>query len=515
MQIKKLFAAFMPAMLLVATLLCGCEQKNADAPLKIEITKGGISSTTISFGYSVSGAVEAAYMITDDAITAEEVLSKGTALDIKKDEAVVSGLTPDTTYTIVAAAKSASGSVALSNMIVMTTKEKETDTPTTPGGNDDFEMPEIPGARIVTVKSTNGGWYESYNYFVRLELTTGEFLDLDFYTLDETMTSALPYGKYTLKDSIDPYVLNIETSGYYPDAAAVEGKNMTPFTEGFVTVDVANGYYSLYIQLTYTYNGTEQIIQAYYNGLLSGATVPDGDSTGKKLIEVLEVGSSSFKFRINAEEGQYWRCSVVDKRTYDQFESNPGAWVLQYGFMLEGTLTFNWENGKDCEYVPGYPMSVTSATDYLIIAVLMDYKEGQEYVMLGGVEMEQIRTKPDAISSAEAEVEITNVGVTTVTLSCNFGSDVFCCWVAMMETANLEDARMNYAQFGYKTFDECLLSLIPGLSPEFKRQFIEPTTNYVWENLKYDTSYTPCVMVVDKNDAKKLIILDAIKTLHP
>ena len=317
-------------------------------------------------------------------------------------------------------------------------------------------------------------------------------------------------GTYLLGDNYAPYTIHPESSCYLPNGW--EGFGYT-FTDAYVTVDVVNGYYAIYMMLTYLENGVEKSIQAYYNGIMSNASVPAGDDTGSdKLIEVLEVGSTSFKFKINAEPGQYWRCSVVDKRVYDQTASNPGAWVVTYGFMLEGPLTLNWVNGEYCEYVPGYLMNVSSATDYVILAALMDYSEGQENSLLGGVEIVQIRTKAEAAGTATATIEVLEVGRNDATISCLFGDDVWCCYVAMMETANLDDVRELYPQAGYNSFDECMLSLIPGLSHDFMRQFLEPQESYKWEALKYSTSYTICAKVVDMNNGATLIITEPFTT---
>jgi hypothetical protein len=90
---------------------------------------------------------------------------------------------------------------------------------------------------------------------------------------------------------------------------------------------------------------------------------------------------------------------------------------------------------------------------------------------------------------------------------------VWCCYVAILETANLEDASKMYEQWGYTSFEECLISLIPDLSPEFKRQFLEPQQSYKWEGLKYNTSYTICAKVVDMNNGATLVMTEPFTTL--
>jgi hypothetical protein len=310
---------------------------------------------------------------------------------------------------------------------------------------------------------------------------------------------------YTFATDFYPYTIHPESSGYfYAGKGDGEGYH---FTDGYVSVDVVGGYYAIYMMLTYDEDGVSKTIQGYYNGLLSGASVPTGDDNGsKELITVHEVGSSSFRFSINAEPDQYWRCSIVDKRVYDQYQSNPGAWVVNYGFMLQGPLTFNWENGKVCEYVPGYTMQVSPSTDYLILAALMDYSEGKENVLLSGVEIKQIRTTAEAVGNATVDVNMKEINVNDVVFDCVFGDDVWCCYVAMMKTADLQEIKDGkYAMAGYSSFEECMLSLIQGLSHSSMRQFLEPQYDYKWDYLNYDTSYTMCIKVVDQNNAASYV----------
>jgi hypothetical protein len=181
--------------------------------------------------------------------------------------------------------------------------------------------------------------------------------------------------------------------------------------------------------------------------------------------------------------------------------------------MLSGTLEFNWENGKECEYIPGYMMNVSSSTDYLILAALMDYSDGQENSLLGGVEIVQLRTNAEGEGTATADVTIKDIGVNDVTFDCVFGDDVWCCYVAMMETANLQEIKDGkYALAGYESYEECMLSLIPSLSHDNMRQFLEPQYDYKWDYLNYGTSYTMCIKVVDMNNGAKYIELDPFTT---
>ena len=483
----------------------------------VEIVAVDTTSNSISFAVSATNASECAYMLFDgDIISVDEVFAQGTKI-ATSGVVKVDNLKSNTTYYVVVAVRNDSG-VSLSNTLAMKTKAQggsnDDDDDDDDDKEDNFELPDIEGVEnIVITKTKDGRWYQPYNYYVTFVRDNGDRIILDFYTLDETMSQYFPYGQYTFATNYYPYTIHPETSGYVPAGKSADGEGYN-FTDGYVTVDVVNGYYAIYMMLTYEEDGVSKSIQGYYNGILSGASVPEGDDTGsEELVEVLEVGTTSFQFRINAEEGQYWRCSVVDKRTYDQTQSNPGAWVVTYGFMLEGPLTINWEDGKICEYVPGLQMSVTSSTDYLIIAALMDYSEGQENSLLGGVEVVQIRTNAEAEGTGRVEMTITDVGVNDITFDCIFGDDVWCCYVAMMETANLQEIKDGkYAMVGYASYEECMLSLVPGLSHDFMRQFLESQYDYKWDGLKYGTSYTPCIKVVDMNNGARYIELEPFTT---
>ncbi len=517
---SKLFNLFAIALCSVLAFVA-CDTVNGGgegvAPT-VEIVAVDTTTNSISFAVSATNASECAYMLFDgDIISVDEVFAQGTKI-ATSGVVNVEDLKSDTTYYVVVSARNDVG-VALSNTLIMKTKAQggsnnDDDDDDDDDKEDNFELPDIEGVEnIVITKTKDGRWYEPYNYYVTFVRDNGDRIILDFYTLDETMSQYFPYGQYTFATNYYPYTIHPETSGYVPAGKSADGEGYN-FTDGYVTVDVVNGYYAIYMMLTYEEDGVSKSIQGYYNGILSGASVPEGDDTGsEELVEVLEVGTTSFQFRINAEEGQYWRCSVVDKRTYDQTQSNPGAWVVTYGFMLEGPLTFNWEDGKICEHVPGLQMSVTSSTDYLIIAALMDYSEGQENSLLGGVEVVQIRTNAEAEGTGTVDMTITDVGVNDITFDCIFGDDVWCCYVAMMETSNLQEIKDGkYAMAGYASYEECMLSLVPGLSHDFMRQFLESQYDYKWDGLKYGTSYTPCIKVVDMNNGAKYIELEPFTT---
>ena len=484
-------------MFAMATFAVGCNNSDKNATATLEILPVDTTASSITFVINVE-ADECAYMLYDgENISVDTVLSEGTATD--GGVITIKDLQPKTKYYVVAAARS--GKSIIMKPLMMETKESGNNNNNNDNNDDNFELPEIEGVEnIVIEKTKDGRWYEVYNYYVTFVRDNGDRIILDFYTLDETMSSYFPYGQYTFATNYHPYTIFTDTSGYIPVGKSTDGEGYN-FTDGYVTVDVANGQYAIYMLLTYLEDGSSKTIQAYYNGPLSGASVPKGDDNGsEELIEVLEVGSTSFQFRINAEEGQYWRCSVVDKRVYDMTSSNPGAWVVTYGFMLDGTRTFNWENGKECEHVPGLIMEAMSSTDYIILAALMDTSEGQENSLLGGVEIVQVRTEEPAAGTGSVDINIKEINSNNVTFDCIFGENVWCCYVAILPTQRIEEIKSGeYAQVGFSSYEECMIAFIPALSHDSKRQFMATTYDYKWEYLNYNTSYTMCVLVEDMN----------------
>ena len=482
----------------------------------IEILKVGASKTSITFAVVAKDASKVAYLCSEedfDVISADKIISDGVVIKSSDNKVVVSGLKSNTTYHVVAAAKNDLGAV-MSNAISITTLDGNSniggeDTPVDPGqggnGGNDFELPELDGVENVNIVKTTGGcWFKEYNYYVYFVLDNGDRIQLDFYTLSETNSQYFPYGTYLLGDNYAPFTINPDGSCYLPNGwpKDEEGNDTFgyAFTDAYVTVDVSGGYYAVYMMLTYNADGVEKAIQGYWNGIMSNASVPAGDDTGSdKLIQVLEVGSTSFKFRINATEDQYWRCSVVEKLSYDMYKSNPGAWIVTYGFMFGGPLEINWENGKDFEYIPGYPMKVTASSDYLIIAALMDYSEGKENVLLGGVEVVQIRTKASELGTSMADINVKEVNVNDVVFDCVMSEDLWCCYVAMLETDyHLGDVKAgSWKELGFSSYEECMITFVSSLSYSSMRQFLTTTYDYKFDGLKYGTSYTMCVKTED------------------
>jgi hypothetical protein len=57
-----------------------------------------------------------------------------------------------------------------------------------------------------------------------------------------------------------------------------------------------------------------------------------------------------------------------------------------------------------------------------------------------------------------------------------------------------------------------MLSLIPGLSHDYMRQFLESQYDYKWDYLNYGTSYTMCIKVEDMDGGVSFIELEPFST---
>ena len=283
---KNLIKLFFVAILAIVSF-ASCETANNEGGVPtIEIVEVKSSDNSITFAVTATNATECAYLLYDgDIVSASDVFENGTQT-------------------------AASGVVAVKNLKAGNNNGGNDDQ----GGNGNIDIPE--GALNIT-HTTGGRWYQPWNYYVTLVAETGERIILDFYTIDETMSSHLPYGSYELDlgSTQQPYTIGAEYSGIVldPEQSTEEGYL---FTSGYCSVDVVDGYYSLFFEFTYDVEGTEYSVMGYYNGPMSGTSVP-GSDTDKRLIELLDVSSSSFSFRVNAESGQYWRCAVAEKIVYN------------------------------------------------------------------------------------------------------------------------------------------------------------------------------------------------------
>ena len=125
--VKMLFA--MP-LLLAATLFTACDKGGDEVttPPTVGVTKGQAGETTISFTVTAMDAEKLAYSVfvsSEIAPDAATILSNGVALPLTQTEpVVVSGLTPETEYCIIAAASNKGGAVK-SAPVTMTTRKVE------------------------------------------------------------------------------------------------------------------------------------------------------------------------------------------------------------------------------------------------------------------------------------------------------------------------------------------------------------------------------------------------------
>ena len=491
---------------LLAFTACDKEGSEATTVPVIEIVAVDTTTDSISFAVSSTNASECAYMLFDgDIISAEEVFANGTSI-ATSGVVEVENLDSNTTYYVVAAARNSAGSV-ISNTLALKTKSNGNS-----GGGDNGGgvKPDVPEGALNIVKTTEGRWYEPYNYYVTLVAESGERIILDFYTIDETMSSYLPYGSYELdlSSSMEPYTIGAEYSGIIlePEQSAEDGYL---FTSGYCNVDVVDGYYSLFFEFTFDVEGEEHSVSGYYNGPMSGASVP-GSDTERRLIELLDVSSSSFKFRVNAESGQYWRCAVVEKIVYNSSNPNPGAWALSYGFLYEGPMEINWRNGE--EFIPGYIMSVSPNTEYLILAVLVDSETGLD--MQSGVEVVEVKTEPVTAGTGVVDVEVREVYENSVDFYCTMGEGVSKYMVTIYREDQVEDARQNWSQYtsyGINSFEDMMYLLISTGSSPRARTFYE-STEVSWGDLWYATPHYICIMVEDVNGGVSLV-LEPFETL--
>ncbi len=121
--VKTLFA--MP-LLFAALFVTSCDTKGDDVvtPPTVGVSKGEVGETTLSFTVTAVDAEKLAYVVFESSETAPEaeaILTDGVALALEQTEPiVVSGLTPETEYCIIAAASNKGGAVK-SAPVTMTT----------------------------------------------------------------------------------------------------------------------------------------------------------------------------------------------------------------------------------------------------------------------------------------------------------------------------------------------------------------------------------------------------------
>ncbi|MBR4963865.1 MAG: hypothetical protein IKZ32_00750, partial [Alistipes sp.] len=93
------------------------------------------------------------------------------------------------------------------------------------------------------------------------------------------------------------------------------------------------------------------------------------------------------------------------------------------------------------------------------------------------------------------------------------GDDVWCCYLAVLESATINDIENGgYVMGGYSSFEECMLSLVPGLSHDFMRQIMQTTYDYKWEGVKYGTEYKMYAVVEDMNKGRTFFEVETFTT---
>ena len=130
-----------------------------------------------------------------------------------------------------------------------------------------------------------------------------------------------------------------------------------------------------------------------------------------------------------------------------------------------------------------------------------------------GYDFESVNDETDVAVIGTVDIDIKEINRNNVVFDCILGENILSCYVAMMETANLQEIKYGkYAIAGYATYEECMLSLIPALSQDFKRQFMESTYDYKWDFLNANTSYTMCAVVKDINKGFTFIEMEPFTT---
>ena len=130
-----------------------------------------------------------------------------------------------------------------------------------------------------------------------------------------------------------------------------------------------------------------------------------------------------------------------------------------------------------------------------------------------GYDFESVNDETDVAVIGTVDIDIKEINRNNVVFDCILGENILSCYVAMMETANLQEIKYGkYAIAGYATYEECMLSLIPALSQDFKRQFMESTYDYKWDFLNAYTSYTMCAVVEDINKGLTFIEMEPFTT---
>ena len=130
-----------------------------------------------------------------------------------------------------------------------------------------------------------------------------------------------------------------------------------------------------------------------------------------------------------------------------------------------------------------------------------------------GYDFESVNDETDVAVIGTVDIDIKEINRNNVVFDCILGENILSCYVAMMETANLQEIKYGkYAIAGYATYEECMLSLIPALSSDFKRQFMESTYDYKWDFLNAYTSYTMCAVVEDINKGLTFIEMEPFTT---
>ncbi len=507
---KKLtyFLSLLMACVVIAT---SCEPQNnvPDGVMPtIELAPGEATSFSLTFEMKTTNAEKVAYIVVTGAASfdAEQILASGVQVDPEETTITVEELQSNKSYFIVAAASNVNGCV-MATPISMKTLNPGDEPEPDPNPGDEPEPEPNPGDEpeppfedgIDIVRTSKGAWYDKVNYYVTLEVATGELLILDMYTNPGLSDGKyIPEGRYNVVSEVTDYnTILSKFSGLKQSADAEEGVELA---SGYLDVSVVNGEYFLVFEFVLV--DSSKIRGSYY-GPMSGASVR-GES---ELLTVKKITSASFTFTINAPANQEWRCAAVEKVTYDMAGGKATQFLSNYGFPGVGPQEITWANGTphpNPDFAAnGVMVEVGPGMDYIILVALYDASTQS----FASAVFEKVVHTLDAQESKESvEVKIESIEPHKVKYSLTPSANVFSYRTCVLKTELVLEAEEIYYTYEFSSFESFMIYLIES-SASHSRIFYEPAT-VEWDELWYDCDYTICNLVLDTDGAKGLSFTD-------
>ncbi len=488
---------------LFALVACDTEPQVDGAKPTIDITFDEATAESLTFNVAIADAEQCAYMYVTGAASfdPETVIANGTPLAKDATSFTIEGLQSATTYYVVAAASNANG-YTLSKPVAAKTlasgEQPDPDPDPDPDPNPDPELPFEPNIEIL--RSSKGTWYDSINYYVTLEATTGQVILLDLYT-DPGLSFGkyIPEGRYEVSTEKLYYTIGAEYSGVKESASAEYGDT---FKSGYLEVSLVDGQYNLVFDFTLD-NATSQRVCGTYRGSMSGASVI-GD---EDLLTIRKITQSSFTFQINAPQNQEWRCVAIEKVTYDMYGAKPSAFLSTYGFPGVGPQEIVWANGEahpNPDFAAqGVKIEVGPGMDYIVLVALYDPATAS---FASAVFEKVIHTLDAEESNATLQVTINDVGMYNVNYTIEPSSDVDYYRTCVLKTELVKEAEEAYYTAGFSSFEAFMIYLIESSASHSQKH--SGTATIDWTELNYGTPYTICSLIVDKSGAKALSLVE-------